>query len=82
MREGGGGGRTCVLVCVCMHVHTVCVLNHAQRTLFLIVSFHIMNIIWKKDRLPKKTYFSIVPCEFMADDVTLLFYLVFSNDGY
>lgn len=25
---------------------------------------------------------TILPCEFMADDLTLLFYLFFSSDGY
>ena len=52
-------------------------------SVFFFFFFNESTITCKKGRLPKRHNFSIFPpCEFMADDLTLLFYLVLSNDGY
>lgn len=67
----------------------VCVCKYWIKGIFIEISvpkslfhFNTLTITRIKGRLPKRHIFSISPCEFMADDLTRLFYLFFSNDGY
>lgn len=61
------------------------ILKHGKMDLlksFSIIFLFFFSYHMYKGPTAKKDHFCTFPCEFTADDLTRLFYLFFSNDGY